>query len=165
MATYYAGGQTAFNARQAKGGIGHRRVTSLFTIGTDNSATLANSDVLQMVKIPAGAKILDMKLACTDLDTGANTITLDIGDGDDVDRFFDGSTLGQAGGGFAATTLVSNVDQSILGANISAANFFANPCNKLFTVADTIDITILTVGTMATTGYIQLDVEYTFDTV
>ena len=160
MATYYAGGQTAFNARQAKGGIGFiRRVTGLFTIGTDNSATLANSDVLQMVKMPAGAKIIDMHLACTDLDTWANSITLDIGDGDDIDRFYDGSTLGQAGGHFGTSA------QARLGANISAANFFANACNKTFTSADTIDITILTVGTAATTGYIQLDVEYTFDTV
>jgi hypothetical protein len=160
MPTYQAGGQTAFNAKQGKGHItGTRRVSGLFTIGTDNSATLANNDVLQMVKIPAGAKIVDMYLACSDIDSGANTITLDIGDSDDVDRFFDGSTLAQAGGHFGTSA------QARLGANITAANFFANPCCKLFTVADTIDILLLTIGTAATTGFIQLDVEYTFDTV
>jgi hypothetical protein len=163
MATYYAGGATAFAAKQAKGSIsggGERRVSALFTIGTDNTATLANSDVLQMVKIPAGAKILDISLSCTDMDTGANSVTLDIGDGDDVDRFFDGSTLAQAGAHFGASSA-----QARIGANITAANFFANPCRKTFTVEDTIDITILTMGTAATTGYIELDVTYTFDTV
>lgn len=155
MATYQAGGLSAFTTKQAKQGIHERRVLATFTIGTDNSATLANGDVLQMCKIPAGARIVDMKLYVTDMDTnGSPTLLLDVGDGEDVDRFMDGTNIGQAGGNAA------------LGANISAANIFANPVHRTYTTEDTIDVLLATgPATAATTGYVMLDVTYTFDNV
>lgn len=154
MATYQAGG-ASFSTRQAKQGIHERRCLCTFTIGTDNSATLANGDVLQMCKIPAGARIVDLKLYVTDMDTnGTPTLLLDVGDGDDVDRFIDGTNIGQAGG------------NTSIGNGISAANIFANPVFKTYTVEDTIDVLLATgPATAATSGFIMLDVTYTFDNV
>jgi hypothetical protein len=55
------------------------------------------NDVYQMVDVFAGETVHDVKVKSSDLDTGTDLV-LDIGDGDDVDRFIDGSTIGQAGG-------------------------------------------------------------------
>lgn len=65
------------------------------------------NDVVQLFKLPAEHRVLDAVLiAYTDLD-GGTTLALDVGivdtvqdpsDTTDVDCFFDGSTVGQAGG-------------------------------------------------------------------
>jgi hypothetical protein len=50
-----------------------------------------------MVQVFAGETVHDVKIKSSDLDGGAELI-YDVGDGDDVDRYIDGSTIGQAGG-------------------------------------------------------------------
>lgn len=72
------------------------------TVLIPNGTALAANDVLQMMKIGANVRILDVTLITDDLDTAA-AITLDVGykaavAADVVDFFIDGSTIGQTGG-------------------------------------------------------------------
>ena len=50
-----------------------------------------------MVQIFAGETVHDVKVKSSDLDAGT-ALVFDIGDDGDVDRYIDGSTIGQAGG-------------------------------------------------------------------
>lgn len=73
-------------------------------------ASLAVADVINMVRVPAGAVILGCTLKATDIDTnGTPTIVLDVGDVADPDRLIDGATVGQAGG--TSDALVSATGQ------------------------------------------------------
>lgn len=112
------------------------------------AAALALNDVIEMVKIPSGAKIIDMVLATTDLDTnGAPAIVLDVGDGADTDRFIDGTTIGQTGGTVR------------LGSGITT-----NTHVYSYTADDTIDV-LVQVGpaTGAASGTVSLAVTYTLE--
>jgi hypothetical protein len=62
------------------------------------TAAVNAGDVYQMVQVFAGETVHDVKVKSSDLDE-ATALIFDIGDGDDVDRYIDGSTVGQAGGG------------------------------------------------------------------
>ena len=55
------------------------------------------SDVYQMVDVFAGETVHNVKVKSSDLDSGT-ALVFDVGDGSDVDRYIDGSTIGQAGG-------------------------------------------------------------------
>ncbi|MEK9723067.1 MAG: hypothetical protein VW405_06225, partial [Rhodospirillaceae bacterium] len=70
--------------------------------------------------------VLEMRLDFDDCGTG---VTIDVGDGDDVDRFMDGVDVATNGG------------TARMGANITAAAFTAFP--KTYSSADTIDCKIL----------------------
>lgn len=73
---------------------GENVVVSTYTLteGTIN-------DVIQMVKVPKGAVITAITLACPDIDTNVSpTVTLSVGDGGSTARFISASTIGQAGG-------------------------------------------------------------------
>jgi len=112
-------------------------------IATYEAAGSSNADandVIQMINVAAGVTVVDMYLAYDD----CGTLTVDVGNGDDVDRFMDGADVG-AGGGLAR-----------MGANITAGTFTAFP--KKYTTADTIDIKILT---GAATGTLTLCVVMT----
>jgi hypothetical protein len=61
------------------------------------TAACNTNDVYQMVQVFAGETVHDVKIKSSDLDGGAELV-YDVGDGDDVDRYIDGSTIGQAGG-------------------------------------------------------------------
>ena len=79
----------------AKSLIGLNAVTATYTV----SSALVVNDVIEMVKVPKGAKIVEVILACGDLDTdGTPAVVLAVGDGTTADRFITGSTVGQAGG-------------------------------------------------------------------
>ena len=60
-------------------------------------STLALNDVIQMIPVAAGERVVDLQLIVEDIDS-ATTLVLDVGDGDDTDRYIDGATIGQAGG-------------------------------------------------------------------
>lgn len=106
------------------------------------SAALALNDVIQMVKVPKGATVLDVELITTDLDTGGSpAIALHVGYGGDADYFIASSTVGQAGG--------------VARASASTAKPLA------FTAEDTIDVTVATgPATGATSGTVSLVVYY-----
>lgn len=74
------------------------------------TAALALNDVIDMFKVPAGARITGIALKTSDLDTGGSpAIILDVGDAADTDRLIDGANIGQAGG--TSTSLVSSTGQ------------------------------------------------------
>ena len=54
------------------------------------------SDVYQMVDVFAGETVYDVKLSCSDLDTGTDLV-LGVGDGTDTDRYIAASAAGQTG--------------------------------------------------------------------
>lgn len=110
------------------------------------AAALALNDVIQMIPVGDGERVLDIQLIVeTDLDTnGTPTIVLDVGDGDDPNRYIDGSTVAQAGG----------YDSYGTGIATAAA---AAALNKVYTGADTIDVLVETgPATGATSGTIRL---------
>ena len=137
MATFTA--TNAGTGVQPHAGIGACMAWSSYSL----TAALALNDVIQMIKVPLGAVILDGWLACTDLDTGGSpTIVLDVGDGDDTDRFIDGATIGQTAGHAR----------------------FADQSSLLYeyTAADTIDVLVQAApATGASSGTIKMAVCYT----
>lgn len=61
-------------------------------------AALTTADTFEFGDLPAYARVLDMTLKPSDLDTnGSPTLTLNIGDSGDADRYFAASTAGQTG--------------------------------------------------------------------
>lgn len=63
-------------------------------VGTYEFAAEAAGSVIQMVKVAAGVTVLDGYIIYDDL----GTLTVDVGDGDDVDRYIDGADVGAAAG-------------------------------------------------------------------
>jgi hypothetical protein len=142
MATFVADEAAATAPAKGEGMSGNCKVV---TAEYEISAALALNDVLEMVKVPAGAIVVGCVLATDDLDTnGTPTIVLDVGDGSDTDRYIDGSTVGQAGG----VTDFSNLAIGGIG--------------YTYTSEDTIDILVQAApATGATSGTIKLSVFYT----
>lgn len=105
-------------------------------------ATPVNADVFEMVRVPAGARIIAVSLSSTDIDTnGTPTVVLDVGDGGDTDRYIDGSTIGQAGGFTAAM-------------NVNTGFGYVMPAE------DTIDIIIQAGPATGAIGTLELAVTY-----
>ena len=98
------------------------------------------NDVYQMIKVPAGARILGWTLGADDIDPGT-TVTLSLGDGAVPARYVSASTIGQTG---------------------------AAPVNALiktgygfqYTTDDTIDILVAAAPTGFTAGTIRCSVTY-----
>lgn len=109
------------------------------------TAALVINDVIQMVKVPAGATIIDVLVSAPDLDTGSSpAIVLAVGDGTTPARFISGSTIAQAGG-IAKLGVVAGVLYQ-------------------YTADDTIDIKVITApATGATEGTISLMVLYSLN--
>lgn len=123
---------------QPRAGLGVCSITASYEI----SAALVVNDVIQMVKVPAGATVLNVILQTDDLDTnGSPAIVLDVGDGTNTDLYIDGSTIGQAGG--------------IEYMNVNTA------LGNTYTSEDTIDILVqVAPATGATSGTLTLTVIY-----
>ena len=94
MATWYSDvAADADNAWQCPTGA----VVVPFSVSL--TTALAAADVIELVKIPNNAVLLDFTMDVTDLDTNATpTLTLDIGDDAVANRFVAASSIGQAGG-------------------------------------------------------------------
>lgn len=106
------------------------------------TAALAATDVIKMVPVQPGERAIGGWIICPELDTNASpTMTIDVGDGDDVDRFVDGSAVPGTGGIIA------------WGAGVAATPAAATAFDKVYTAADTIDITVsAAVATAAAAG-------------
>lgn len=76
---------------QARGGIDITAVTGTYTVG----ANLSANDVIQMVKIPAGATVLEV-IASASASVAAIS-TGEVGDGGDTDRYILSGDIGKAG--------------------------------------------------------------------
>ena len=105
---------------------------------------LVVDDVIQMIPVAKGERVVDCILITDDLDTnGTPTITLDVGDDLDPDRYIDGSDIGQTGG------------HEKLGAGVAAAAAFN--LDLQYTADNTIDVKVAVApATGATTGTIKL---------
>lgn len=142
MATTFTSGLAQSNqAFKPPGGglVGIREATYDFT------AALVIDDIIQMIPVAAGERVINLQLIVeTDLDSSTGVV-LDVGDGDDPDRYIDGTTIGQAGG-FAA------YGSGVVTAAAAAA------LNKKYTAADTIDVKVAVApsGTPAAAGTIRL---------
>lgn len=107
------------------------------------TAALALNDVIDMFKVPAGARITGVTLKTSDLDTGGSpAIVLDVGDSGDTDRLIDGATVGQAGG--TSSALVSSTGQ-----------FYQYTAETMISV-----LVQVAPATGATTGTVELSVTY-----
>lgn len=67
------------------------------TVEFDATTALVLDDIIEMVNVAAGTTVLDVLLSTEDLDSGAGLL-LDVGDGDDDDRYLAADDVGQAGG-------------------------------------------------------------------
>lgn len=102
------------------------------------------SDVLQLVPVPRGARVIDVVLAATDLDTnGTPTITMTVGDGGSANRFITTSTIGQTGGVARLNNQLGHLYE--------------------YTADDTIDVTFGVASATFASGTITLTVTYTTD--
>ncbi len=105
------------------------------------AAAPALNDVVEMVRVPAGATITGITLGATDMDTnGVPTLVLDVGDGADTDRFIDGATIGQTGGASTA--------------------FAVSGFGYAYTANDTIDVLIQVGPATGAVGTLYMRVSY-----
>jgi len=145
MATTYTSqaAQSTSPARQvSEAGVhmtayGEYTLTAAAELGTINN-------VIEMVKVPAGARIVSMTWEIPDNDSGTS-FTLDIGDGGDTDRFVAAATTGQSAGFGVTSGMVA-----------------ASALGYQYTAADTIDFLVhaAPAGSAATSGKIKLIVGY-----
>jgi hypothetical protein len=108
------------------------------TIEHTPGADLPASDIVQMCPVVPGMKIIDIKLS---FEAFGASRTLDIGDGGDVDRFFDGLDV----------SAVGKATQYVGGANAGL--------NHKYSAEDTIDITVLG-GTWPSGVTVKMNVIY-----
>ncbi len=134
MATYQSNKVSATVLHRA--GIDVTSVTGEYTV----SSNLATNDIIEMVKIPAGARIIDV-IASASASVGA-TATAVVGDQSDTDRFIASGQLGQGA------------------AQLSRLNA-ATGNGYQYSAEDTIDITYTSIATPATSGVLKLTALYT----
>lgn len=109
----------------------------------DFSATnYAQNDVLQLFDIPANSWVAFAQITVTTAEGG--TLTFDLGDGSDVDGFIDGANGNSTGTTGMALALTEGAPNTVTG--------YSN--GKLYTAADTIDLTVL--GGAADTAVIEV---------
>lgn len=155
MATTYVAPKAGAGVQARDFKPGHTWITSTFNIATAVNATdgggaggtaFVINDVVQMLKIPAGARVTDMVLSTSDIDTNVSPlITISVGDGSVTNRYINASTVGQTGGTVR------------MGSGITT-----NTMAFTYTVLDTIDLLIAAApGTGTATGTLTLAVAYT----
>lgn len=94
MATTYYSDQITTNDSRRYNEKGNYTLYGTFTL----TAALVINDVIQMVRVPNGARVVNMEIYSDDLDSGGPTILFDVGDGSVTDRFGASLTLGQSAG-------------------------------------------------------------------
>lgn len=110
-----------------------------FTVET----ALVVNDVIQLVKVPAGATILDLVVISGGTQSGSDSV-FQVGDGSDTDRYITtaGGIIMRSGGGMVRLNAFAGI-------------------NYNYTNEDTIDLLLSTVGTGQTTGgYVKGWVNY-----
>lgn len=157
MATTYVAPKAAPGVQPHDFKPGANTITSTFDIaaavdavagGGAGGAAFVINDVVQMMKIPKGARVTEAILTAVDLDTNvAPAITLDVGDGVDPDRFIAASVIGQTGG-------TVRLGQGIV----------TNTPAFTYTADDTIDVLVKAApATAVAVGTITLSVTFTTD--
>lgn len=143
MATTYQSPKAAAGIQEREFSGGVNSVSGSYDIAS--GAAFVVNDVVQMVKIPAGARIIYIKVTVPALDSSTGVVWT-LGDGADDDRFINatGGVTGRSGAG-----------------GLNVINTLTSEFT--YTVDDTIDFKIQTAatGTAATTGTITVTVVYT----
>jgi hypothetical protein len=139
MATTFTSSKVASTVQEREFHGGVNSISATYTI----TGAFVINDVVQMVKVPFGARILYCKVTVPALDSSTGVVW-SLGDGGDDDRYITGATTGRSG---AAGVSVINTATS----------------EYTYTADDTIDFKVTTAatGTAATTGDITVDVLYT----
>lgn len=139
--TFYSASCAAGSGIQPRAKLGLETVSEVYAL----TGALVIDDLIHMVKIPAGAKLLDVILDVPDLDTDVSpAITLSVGTTDALEAFISQSTVGQAGG---------IVHLSVPGGTLTA---FA-------TAKDIVISATAAPATGAATGTLKLTAIYTMD--
>jgi len=115
---------------------GVQAATEDYTVST----TLATGDIIQMVKVPKGARIIGGHVAFNL--TGTPNLPFSLGDGGDADRFMTSTTVNSTAAFQAFNSSVMDHD---------------------YTDDDTIDLTVGTVTAAPTGGTITVTVLYQMD--
>jgi hypothetical protein len=139
MATTYTAAKVAAGIQEREVHTGVIAVCSTYTI----TAAFVINDVVQMVKVPYGARIINCKVTVPALDSSTGLVWA-LGDGGDDDRYITGATTGRSGAAGLTTTNTTTSEYT-------------------YTTEDTIDFKVTTAatGTAATTGDIVVTVTYT----
>lgn len=138
MATTYSSSKVATTVT-ARGDL---EITCQSATYTTTAAIVIN-DVIQMVKVPKGATVLDLYLDTTDLDSnGAPAITMSVGDGNSTARYINATTIGRTGGFIGPNAATQAVPYT-------------------YTSEDTIDVTFPAAPATYAAGTIKLVVFYT----
>lgn len=113
------------------------------TGGGAGATAFALNDVIQMIKVQKGMKVVDVILSTDSLDSSTGVVTA-VGDGTVADRFITGATIGRSG--------VSG----LIAMNKHDGHGYEFPAD------DTIDVKITTAGTgtKAVAGKIRLSVRF-----
>lgn len=77
---------------------GNHRVHTVGAIWNRGTTALATNDVLAGPYLPAGARVLDVRLRANDCETSTAALTLSVGDSGSAARFISADTVGRAGG-------------------------------------------------------------------
>ena len=144
---------STFQSAKAKAGIPARTGLGICSVSGSYTflAALVDEDVIEMVKIPAGATILDwlLDIPATGLDTGT-AIVFDLGDGASTGRFATGCVQGRSSAG-------ALVRPGSTGSVVGATQY-------QYTAEDTIDFHVTTAPTTGVAeGILKLTVFYTMD--
>ena len=132
MATLTA--TAASSTRPARANLGHNSVVSKYTV----SASLSAGDVIQMVRVPSGANIINLQLS-----GGSGACAVSVGDGAAATRYLASTS--------ASAALVKTECNALAGHGYS------------YSAEDTIDLLVDSVATGTATGLFTLTVDYTLD--
>lgn len=105
------------------------KTLDLYQLGVDEVASgnvFTAADVIKALNVPANTLVMRAGIVCHTAE--GDTMTLDLGDGDDVDGYVDG------------------YDAESTGGSASASALGYGPDGIFYTSADTIDLVIATVG-------------------
>lgn len=111
-----------------------QRVIDFAEAAEEKGSALAANDVIEAINVPAHTVVLAAGASVKTVATGGSSDqTLDIGDGNDPDRYVDGFDVDAAAAGAEAATVIANLPVT-------------------YATADTIDVTVVTATTVATAG-------------
>lgn len=117
---------------------------------TSESTLVAGEMIVQMVKVPKGA-IVNKYLSYIEWEDLGTTVTFDVGDGDDQDRYCSGLV-----GGTASTGGVNTFEEAV------GAGVFADEYE--YTAEDTIDlVNTATIDTLVAGQVLKMHVFYTMN--
>lgn len=143
MATAYVAGGDKFvrNGRTAMSAGQPVVAYASFTF----PVAIAASDTVKLLPIPAGARVLDLIVKSTDMDTdGTPALTLNVGDSASATQYLSASTIGQAGG----------IAQLAIGATAKL---------KKYTTDDYLSVAVATAPDVGAVGTIEAWLTYCFD--